>query len=138
MNDDYNTELAVGVAAAAYIINSLVEDEARHRIKIRRSAQDTISGVRSSDRVTMRYSSKEIETAGETSSRKQMEKEIDKLRASRSAISAADISNDFTLGVPEEPFTFSQCRNKVTVAESSGLTGEVGQVEQFIWECVKP
>nr|KJB21014.1 hypothetical protein B456_003G186100 [Gossypium raimondii] len=70
--------------------------------------------------------------------RKQMEKEIDKLRASRSAISAADISNDFTLGVPEEPFTFSQCRNKVTVAESSGLTGEVGQVEQFIWECVKP
>ncbi|MBA0644804.1 hypothetical protein Goklo_028920 [Gossypium klotzschianum] len=74
--------------------------------------------------------------------RKQMEKEMydpdDKLRASRSAISAADISNDFTLGVPEEPFTFSQCRNKVTVAESSGLTGEVGQVEQFIWECVKP
>ncbi|TYI91512.1 hypothetical protein E1A91_D03G197500v1 [Gossypium mustelinum] len=70
--------------------------------------------------------------------RKQMEKEIDKLRASRSAISAADISNDFTLGVPEESFTFSQCRNKVTVAESSGLTGEVGQVEQFIWECVKP
>ncbi|KAB2000026.1 hypothetical protein ES319_D12G203500v1 [Gossypium barbadense] len=75
MNDDYNTELAVGVAAAAYIINSLVEDEARHRIKIRRSAQDTISGVRSSDRVTMRYSSKEIETAGETSSRKLMEKD---------------------------------------------------------------
>ncbi|PPD81398.1 hypothetical protein GOBAR_DD21670 [Gossypium barbadense] len=57
--------------------------------------------------------------------RKQMEKEIDKLRASRSAISAADISNDFTLGVPEESFTFSQCRNKVTVAESSGLTGEL-------------
>ncbi|KAG8475786.1 hypothetical protein CXB51_032554 [Gossypium anomalum] len=75
MNDDYNTELAVGVAAAAYTINSLVEDEARHRIKIRRSAQDTITGVRSSDRVTMRYSSKEIETAGETSSRKLMEKD---------------------------------------------------------------
>ncbi|MBA0744093.1 hypothetical protein Gogos_006730 [Gossypium gossypioides] len=75
MNDDYNTELAVGVAAAAYTINSLVEDEARHRIKIRRSAQDTITGVRSSGRVTMRYSSKEIETAGETSSRKLMEKD---------------------------------------------------------------
>ncbi|KAK8626312.1 hypothetical protein V6N13_133963 [Hibiscus sabdariffa] len=46
----------------------------------------------------------------------------DKLRASRSAISAADISNDFTLGVPAEAFAFSRCRNKVTVAESSGLT----------------
>ncbi|XP_022737983.1 signal recognition particle receptor subunit beta-like isoform X2 [Durio zibethinus] len=70
--------------------------------------------------------------------KKQMEKEIDKLRASRSAISAADISNDFTLGVPGEAFAFSQCRNKVTTAESSGLIGEVAPVEQFIRECVKP
>ncbi|EOY25233.1 Signal recognition particle receptor subunit beta isoform 1 [Theobroma cacao] len=70
--------------------------------------------------------------------RKQMEKEIDKLRASRSAISAADIANDFTLGEPGEAFAFSQCRNKVTVAEASGLTGEVAQVEQFIREHVKP
>ncbi|KAK8483260.1 hypothetical protein V6N11_028536 [Hibiscus sabdariffa] len=62
----------------------------------------------------------------------------DKLRASRSAILAADISNDFTLGVPGEAFSFSQCRNKVTVAESSGLTGEVAQVEQFIRECLNP
>ncbi|KAK8578043.1 hypothetical protein V6N13_046900 [Hibiscus sabdariffa] len=51
---------------------------------------------------------------------------------------AADISNDFTLGVPGEAFSFSQCRNKVTVAESSGLTGEVAQVEQFIRECLNP
>ncbi|XP_022756720.1 signal recognition particle receptor subunit beta-like isoform X2 [Durio zibethinus] len=70
--------------------------------------------------------------------RKQIEKEIDKLRASRSAISAADISNDFTLGVPGEAFAFSQCRNKVTIAEASGLTGEVERVGQFIREHVKP
>lgn len=61
----------------------------------------------------------------------------DKLRASRSAISDADISNDFTLGIPGEAFAFSQCRNKVTIAEASGLTGEVAQVEQFIREHVK-
>ncbi|CAL9170855.1 unnamed protein product [Musa hybrid cultivar] len=70
--------------------------------------------------------------------RKQLEKEIDKLRSSRSAISTADIANDFTLGIPGEAFAFSQCRNKVTVAESSGLTGDVSQAEQFIRELVKP
>ncbi|GKV14534.1 hypothetical protein SLEP1_g25397 [Rubroshorea leprosula] len=70
--------------------------------------------------------------------RKQIEKEIDKLRASRSALSDADIANDFTLGVPGEAFAFSQCNNKVSVAEASGLTGEVAQVEQFIREHVKP
>ncbi|XP_020088760.1 signal recognition particle receptor subunit beta-like isoform X1 [Ananas comosus] len=70
--------------------------------------------------------------------RKQLEKEIDKLRTSRNAISTADISDEFMLGVPGEPFTLEQCRNKVTVAEASGLTGEVSQVEQFIREHVKP
>lgn len=70
--------------------------------------------------------------------RKQMEKEIDKLRASRSALLAADISNDFTLGVPGEAFSFTQCHNKVTTAEASGLTGDVSHVEQFIREHVKP
>ncbi|EEF37035.1 signal recognition particle receptor subunit beta [Ricinus communis] len=70
--------------------------------------------------------------------RKQLEKEIDKLRASRSGISEADIANDFTLGIPGEPFSFSHCSNKVTVAECSGLTGETSQVEQFIREHVKP
>ncbi|XVE65355.1 hypothetical protein DITRI_Ditri07aG0174300 [Diplodiscus trichospermus] len=70
--------------------------------------------------------------------RKQLEKEIDKLRESRSAISAADISNDFTLGVPGEAFAFSQSRNKVTIAEASGLTGDIAAVEQFIREHVKP
>nr|KJB25221.1 hypothetical protein B456_004G181700 [Gossypium raimondii] len=70
--------------------------------------------------------------------RKQIEKEIEKLRASRSAISAADISNDVTLGVSGEVFSFTQCRNAVTVADASGLKGEVAQVEQFIREHVKP
>nr|AAU44447.1 hypothetical protein AT2G18770 [Arabidopsis thaliana] len=70
--------------------------------------------------------------------RKQMEKEIDKLRVSRSAISTADIANDFTLGIEGEVFSFSHCHNKVTVAEASGLTGETDQVQEFIREHVKP
>ncbi|KAI4328210.1 hypothetical protein L6164_020582 [Bauhinia variegata] len=69
--------------------------------------------------------------------RRQLEKEVDKLRASRSAISDADVTNEFTLGVPGEPFSFSQCVNKVTTAEASGLTGEISQLEQFIRENVK-
>ena len=60
----------------------------------------------------------------------------DKLRVSRSAISDADISNDFTLGVTGKAFSFTQCHNKVTVAEASGLKGEVSEVEQFIREHV--
>ncbi|KAK7384876.1 hypothetical protein VNO78_30579 [Psophocarpus tetragonolobus] len=69
--------------------------------------------------------------------RKQMEKEIDKLRVSRSAISTADIANEFTLGVPGEQFSFTQCSNKVTTADASGLTGEISQLEEFIREHVK-
>ncbi|XP_010467710.1 PREDICTED: signal recognition particle receptor subunit beta [Camelina sativa] len=70
--------------------------------------------------------------------RKQMEKEIEKLRCSRSAVSTADITNDFTLGIEGEVFNFSHCHNKVTVAEASGLTGEIDQVQDFIREHVKP
>ncbi|PSS26876.1 Signal recognition particle receptor subunit beta like [Actinidia chinensis var. chinensis] len=69
--------------------------------------------------------------------RKQLEKEIDKLRTSRTALSAADIANECTLGIPGEAFAFFQCQNKVTVAEASGLTGEMPQLEQFIREHVK-
>lgn len=61
----------------------------------------------------------------------------DKLRASRSVISTADIANDIALGVPGEPFSFSQCQNKVKVAEASGVTGEISEVEQFIRDHVK-
>ncbi|CAE6102141.1 unnamed protein product [Arabidopsis arenosa] len=66
---------------------------------------------------------------------KQMEKQIEKLRVSRSAISTA---NDFTLGIKGEVFSFSHCQNKVTLAESSGLTGETDQVQEFIREHFKP
>ncbi|KAK9169741.1 hypothetical protein Syun_001881 [Stephania yunnanensis] len=45
--------------------------------------------------------------------RKQQEKEIDKLRASRTAISSADSSSEFTLGLDGEAFTFFRCHNKV-------------------------
>ncbi|KAK7361801.1 hypothetical protein VNO77_03885 [Canavalia gladiata] len=69
---------------------------------------------------------------------RQMAKEIDKLRASRSAISAADIANEFTLGVPGESFSFIQCCNKVTTADASGLNGEISPLEKFIREYVKP
>ncbi|XVE54737.1 hypothetical protein DITRI_Ditri03aG0105800 [Diplodiscus trichospermus] len=73
MNKENDTEFAIGVAAAAYAVNSLEEDEARHRIKIGRSRQGTTTRARNSDRFTRRYSGKEIRTAGETSSRKSME-----------------------------------------------------------------
>ncbi|KAI3903280.1 hypothetical protein MKW98_031934 [Papaver atlanticum] len=67
---------------------------------------------------------------------KQLEKEIDKLRASRTAVSAADMSTEYALGVAGETFKFSQCRNKVSVGESSGLTGKISLVELFIREHV--
>ncbi|CAH2073980.1 unnamed protein product [Thlaspi arvense] len=70
--------------------------------------------------------------------RKQMEKEIEKLRASRSAVSTADIANDFTIGIEGEAFSFSHCYNKVTVAEASGLNGETVQIQDFIREYIKP
>lgn len=69
--------------------------------------------------------------------KKQLEKEINKLRESRKAISSADISDEVQLGIPGEAFNFSQCQNKVTVAEGAGLTGNVSAVEQFIREYVK-
>lgn len=61
----------------------------------------------------------------------------DKLRVSRTAVSAADVTNELTLGVPGEAFAFSHCRNRVTVAEASGLTGDISQLEQFVREHVK-
>lgn len=62
----------------------------------------------------------------------------DKLRVSRSAVSDADVTNEFTLGVAGEPFSFSQCYNEVTTAEASGINGEISQLEQFIRKYVKP
>ncbi|XBI08608.1 hypothetical protein VPH35_136313 [Triticum aestivum] len=70
--------------------------------------------------------------------KKQLEKEVNKLRESRNAISSADISDEVQLGLPGEAFNFSQCQNKVIVDEGAGLTGDVSAVEQFIREYVKP
>ena len=36
------------------------------------------------------------------------------------------------LGLPGEAFAFSQCHNKVPVADASGLTGEIAHLEEFI------
>ncbi|NP_001131722.1 uncharacterized protein LOC100193087 [Zea mays] len=69
--------------------------------------------------------------------KKQLEKELNKLRESRNAISSADISDEVQLGVPGEAFNFSQCQNKVAVAEGAGSTGNVLAVEQFIREHVR-
>ncbi|GFZ21967.1 hypothetical protein Acr_29g0011290 [Actinidia rufa] len=56
------------------------------------------------------------------------------LRTTRTALSEADIANEYSLGVPGEAFAFSQCQNKVTVTGASGLTGEISQLELFIRE----
>lgn len=60
-----------------------------------------------------------------------------KLRMSRSAVSAADVTSEVFLGVEGEPFKFTQCTNQITIAEVSALTGKVEGVEQFIREHVK-
>ncbi|KAG8488199.1 hypothetical protein CXB51_018574 [Gossypium anomalum] len=75
MVEQYERELAVGVAAAAYVVNAIEKDEAKYWIKIEGRKQDTISRVGNSDRISRRYSSKEVttNTAGETSSRKSRE-----------------------------------------------------------------
>lgn len=70
--------------------------------------------------------------------RKQLEKEIDKLRVTRRAISAADVGADVVLGVEGEPFKFAQCRNRVAFAEGSGLAdGGQTAVVAFILEQIK-
>ncbi|KAJ7300107.1 hypothetical protein O6H91_09G095100 [Diphasiastrum complanatum] len=70
--------------------------------------------------------------------RKQLEKEIDKLRTTQSSISEADLSSGVFLGTQGEAFKFTQCTNKLTVVESSALTGKISEVEQFIRSYVKP
>ena len=53
-------------------------------------------------------------------------------------MSSADVSSEIYLGVEgEDLFNFTQCSNKITIAEVSALTGKVEQVEQFIREHVK-
>lgn len=68
--------------------------------------------------------------------RKQLEKEIDKLRVSRNVVSDADVTSEVTIGKEGEPFKFTQCINKVTIAESSVLTDRITDIQQFIREHV--
>ncbi|XP_078431592.1 uncharacterized protein LOC144703316 isoform X2 [Wolffia australiana] len=70
--------------------------------------------------------------------RKQLEKEIDKLRASRTGVSEADVTNEVSLGTEGEAFAFGQCHNRVSLGEASGIKGEISQLEQFIREHVRP
>ncbi|KAF9686710.1 hypothetical protein SADUNF_Sadunf02G0017500 [Salix dunnii] len=62
---------------------------------------------------------------------------LEKLRVSRSGVSDADIANDNALGIPGEVFSFSQCINKVTVCEASGLTGDISQLVVVASDCLK-
>lgn len=64
--------------------------------------------------------------------RKQLEKEIDKLRVTRNAVSAADMASEVSLGKEGESFKFSQCVNKVTVVEASVITNRITDIQQFI------
>eukprot|EP00897_Mesotaenium_endlicherianum_P006380 jgi/Mesen1/5770/ME000292S04832 len=69
--------------------------------------------------------------------RKQLEKEIDKLRASRSAISDADLTSEVLLGTEGESFKFTQCANKVSAVEASVKENNLKEIEAFIREQVK-
>lgn len=66
--------------------------------------------------------------------RKQLEKEIDKLRVTRTAVSDADMTSEVSIGKEGEPFRFGQCVNKVTMTEASVTTNQLMDVYQFIQE----
>ncbi|KAI5068125.1 hypothetical protein GOP47_0016470, partial [Adiantum capillus-veneris] len=68
--------------------------------------------------------------------RKQLEKEIDKLRITRTAVSDADMTSEVSIGKEGEPFKFTHCMNKVTISEASVITGQVTSICQFIREHV--
>ncbi|EFJ29064.1 SRP receptor, beta subunit [Selaginella moellendorffii] len=70
--------------------------------------------------------------------RKQLEKELDKLRVTRTTLEGSDVAAEIKPGIDGEPFKFSHCVNKVTMVETSVITGKVGEVQTFIREQVKP
>ncbi|GMJ05786.1 hypothetical protein like AT5G61280 [Hibiscus trionum] len=119
MNNYYNTEFAVGVAAAAYAINSLEDDDVQHKIKIERSREGTTSRVRDSDSVTRRYSSNKIKTAGETPSKNSMEKDYRKQESSLES---------------RKPSGSSSARPVTTEAGDRSRTGNYAQEKADAWE----
>ncbi|XP_057774520.1 LOW QUALITY PROTEIN: uncharacterized protein LOC130993601 [Salvia miltiorrhiza] len=69
--------------------------------------------------------------------RRQLEKEINKLCASRTVLSSAVfMSKEYTLGVAGEAFAFSQCLNKVTTAEASAVRAVYQRIYKALICCV--
>ncbi|MCO5554375.1 hypothetical protein L7F22_007905 [Adiantum nelumboides] len=68
--------------------------------------------------------------------RKQLEKEIDKLRVTRTAVLDADMTSEVSIGKDGEPFRFTHCMNRVTVSDASVVTGKMTDIYQFIREHV--
>lgn len=66
--------------------------------------------------------------------RKQLEKEIDKLRVTRTAVSDADMTSEVSIGREGEPFRFAHCVNEVAMAEASVINDLLTDVYQFIRE----
>ncbi|GAQ79462.1 signal recognition particle receptor subunit beta [Klebsormidium nitens] len=71
--------------------------------------------------------------------RKQLEKEIDKLRVTRTSISDADVGSaeEIHLGKEGEAFKFAQTLNKVTVEEVSVHKDNLDGIREFIRERIK-
>eukprot|EP00245_Coleochaete_scutata_P015523 TRINITY_DN6948_c0_g3_i1.p1 TRINITY_DN6948_c0_g3~~TRINITY_DN6948_c0_g3_i1.p1 ORF type:complete len:274 (+),score=30.67 TRINITY_DN6948_c0_g3_i1:56-823(+) len=70
--------------------------------------------------------------------RRVLEKEIDKLRTTRKAISSADLASEVSLGVEGEPFKFTQCVNRITLVDAAVTAGKLSEIEHFIRELVRP
>ncbi|KAL3699579.1 hypothetical protein R1sor_017601 [Riccia sorocarpa] len=68
--------------------------------------------------------------------RKQLEKEIEKLRTTRKTTSDADVGTEISIGSETGPFQFTQCANKISIVETSVLQGNIRDIEVFIRECV--
>ncbi|XWS51192.1 hypothetical protein CRYUN_Cryun12cG0155900 [Craigia yunnanensis] len=130
MNKEYGTEFAIGVAAAAYAINSLEEDEAQHRIKIERSRQDTTIRAQNSDRVTRRYSSKEIKTEGETSSRKSMEQDYRRQESTLPTSKPGRSSSARPMTMEAGDQRWKGNHSQLNVEESKADAGEKAEMEK--------
>jgi len=63
--------------------------------------------------------------------KKKLEKEIESLRSTRGALQGS-AENQLPLANAAEPFTFANCRNKISVAAVSALLDGAGPAESFI------
>eukprot|EP00873_Tetraselmis_striata_P008116 jgi/Tetstr1/428380/TSEL_018414.t1 len=67
--------------------------------------------------------------------RKKLEKEIDSLQGTRGALEGG-VAHAIPLADPSAPFTFANCKAKVSVTGVSALSGDTGAVETFLRACV--